>query len=501
MRVRLRGIYATALTRLCLDADFDVVSPSDTIRERFDGAFSTREHDAAVGTTADRQGVGVSGTPGAVAALADRLRTIGIDALDWSAALSAAAVVDGVVRESRGDGAIVDCGPAEGFLPHANATEAVEAGDRLRVQVVDPAPPWRDDRPVLDATIRVSGGLASLVRDRGAGGPDDAGTTQTASAPGSAATLLDLVATDPPAGWRARIEPAGESADLDALDTALDGLCERAAAVDAALAPGASDADRAPARTDDPPGADDPSEANDAPLETDDAPVVRWRGRATAWVWFGREARFALDDLRRAVVPTMAGHHRIKAGSGEASVAVDFAEAVCSSVGDDPAAFPFGAVADGFGPREGDRLALVHGKPDGRAITLGRGAVTDRDDAGVTLRREMTPGGTYDALGVERRAGDVALTRLREGRWWYQTVYRGTEGERRGTYVNVCTPVELFPEAARYVDLHVDVVKHADGRIERVDDDELDDAVAAGRLSEILAARARAVASAVEDGL
>jgi predicted RNA-binding protein associated with RNAse of E/G family len=53
----------------------------------------------------------------------------------------------------------------------------------------------------------------------------------------------------------------------------------------------------------------------------------------------------------------------------------------------------------------------------------------------------------------------------------------------------------------RYVDLHVDVVKHADGTVERVDDDELDAAVEAGELSEELATKARSVASSLESAL
>jgi predicted RNA-binding protein associated with RNAse of E/G family len=113
----------------------------------------------------------------------------------------------------------------------------------------------------------------------------------------------------------------------------------------------------------------------------------------------------------------------------------------------------------------------------------------------------MTAGGTYDALGVERRAGDVATTTFVEGRWWYATVYRGADGERRGTYVNVCTPVECFPDAVRYVDLHVDVVKAPDGEVRRVDDDELDEAVADGEISEPLAERARQVAASIESAL
>jgi Ribonuclease G/E len=219
---------------------------------------------------------------------------------------------------------------------------------------------------------------------------------------------------------------------------------------------------------------------------------------AGRWVWFGRECRFALDDLRREVTTTMPGHHRTKAASEAASAGVDLVEALCDPAGE----FPFGVVTDQFGPVVGDEVAIGHGKPDGRLIVLGRGEVTDRDAEGsLTLRREMSPGGDYDALGVPREAGDVAVTTVREGRWWYPTVYRDADGERKGTYVNVCTPVECFPEQVRYVDLHVDVVKHPDGTVERVDDDELDEAVAAGEVSEPLAEQARRVASAVERAL
>jgi predicted RNA-binding protein associated with RNAse of E/G family len=45
------------------------------------------------------------------------------------------------------------------------------------------------------------------------------------------------------------------------------------------------------------------------------------------------------------------------------------------------------------------------------------------------------------------------------------------------------------------------VVKHADGTVERVDDDELDAAVEAGNVPSALAEKARAVAGAVENAL
>ncbi|MFO7834468.1 MAG: DUF402 domain-containing protein, partial [Halohasta sp.] len=227
----------------------------------------------------------------------------------------------------------------------------------------------------------------------------------------------------------------------------------------------------------------------------DDEPAELAAPAAGAWLWFGRESRFGLDEIRREVTTTMPGHHRIKAGSSDASAGVDFVEALCAPEGE----FPFETVADTFGPAVGDFVEIRHGKPAGHCLSLGSGTVTDRDGESLTVRRELSGGGTYDGLGVDRERGDTATTTFREGRWWYPTVYRDSEGSVKGTYVNVCTPVECFPDTVRYVDLHVDVLKHADGTVERVDDDELDAAVDAGDVPEPLAEKARSVASALEN--
>ncbi len=459
MTVRIRGIYATALTEV-LDG---VVQASPPIRERFDEEFPVGPADAVVTTTEDRQAVGVVGEREQVDTVLDRLRDVGVDTLAWTAALPRGGVYAGEVTDTLGSGAVIDVGDGEGFLPYSKSERRIEEGDRLRVQVKEASPPWSDGRPVLDTTLRIQGGLVTLVRGRSSGtsGPE----------------LADLIPTDPPDGWGLDWGRASDDADFDALDEALAAASERAAALDAAF--------------------------TDAPDPAEAAPHCYWDGEATWWVWFGRSSRFALDEARRRVTETMPGHHRVKAATREASAAVDLVEAICGdSTFEGDVDFPFDAVTRQFGPVEGDHVALVHGKPDGRAFDLGRAEVTSRrTDGAMTLQREMSPGGTYDALGVERQAGDVAITKIEEGRWWYPTVYRGDDGTERGTYVNICTPVEVFPDGVRYVDLHVDVVKHADGTVERVDDDELDEAVAAGDVPEPLAEKARDVASAVENAL
>ncbi|WP_117592989.1 DUF402 domain-containing protein [Haloprofundus halophilus] len=466
MNVRVRGIYTTALTRLFLDAGDDVVQASGPIRRRFDESFDAETHDVAVETTNDRQGVGVTGDAAAVDRARDRLRGVGIDAFAWDDPAPEGAVFDGRVSETLGGGAVVDLGGTDGYLPYRNADDHVESGDALRVQVSSSTPPWSDDRPQLDTDIRAHDGLVTLV-------PGQEGTTVATHDDEAGRELVgmtDLLDPDVPDGWGIRWRHSATEADMTALGDALDGASDRAREMDAALSEPVGD-----------PGVVVPA--------------------AGAWVWFGRESRFALDDLRREVSTTMPGHHRTKAAANAASAGVDLAEALCT-FDDGDGEFPFGVVADQFGPAEGDSVRIGHGKPDGRLVTLGSGEVVERDERGtVAVERTMSGGGRYDALGTKRERGDTALTKFREGRWWYPTVYRGADGERKGTYVNICTPVECFPGEIRYVDLHVDVVKHPDGSVERVDDDELDAAVEAGHLSETLAEKTRRVASSLERAL
>ncbi|WP_435127452.1 DUF402 domain-containing protein [Halobaculum sp. D14] len=503
MNARVRGIYATALTRLLLDDGRDVVQASPPIQRRFDESLPAANHDVAVDTTADRQGVGLTGEPAAVDAVRDRLVDVAVDAMAWDDPAPRGAVFDGTVTETLGGGAVVDLGvesPAgdvEGYLPFDAADGYIGEDDTVRVQVLDPAAPWDGDRHALSTEVRAMAGLATLVPGRDGvrvSGADDAAARELAG-------MTELLDVDVPDGWGVEWSRDARDADMDALGDALGRAAATARDLDPLL--------------DEPEG----------------EPGLLASPSSGAWVWFGRTARFALDDVRRDVTATMPGHHRTKAASNAASAGVDFAEALCEFGGDDGGSdggddgdagsadaggddgdraddgdadtdFPFAVATDQFGPVEGDTVEIGHGKPTGRLITLGRGEVVDRGaDGTVSVERQMTAGGTYDALDARRESGDTALTTFREGRWWYPTVYRDADGDRKGTYVNVCTPVEAFPDSLRYVDLYVDVVKHGDGRVERVDDDELDDAEARGLVSPALAEKARSVAAAIEKAL
>ena len=455
--IRVRGVYSTALTQTFAT----VVQPSKPIAERFDREFAFSPATVAIETTRDRQGVGLHGSPDAVEQVSSELESVGRDTFGWNASLPRGGIYAGRVTDTRASGAIIDCGSGTGFLPYSKTARHIEKGDCLRVQVREPRPPWRDGYPVLGTSIHAIGELATLVR----GGTAETGEPE----------LADILPVDPPSGWAIDWSNAADHANLDELAGVLKTLSEQANSIDSAFA--------------------------DASPPKEIAPDSYWMGEQTRWLWFGRESRFELDARRGEVVPTMAGHHRIKAGSNRASTAVDFVEAVSNEIGATVDEFPFEAVTEQFGPHIGDTVSIGHGKPDGRRIDLGTGEVTERDGDQLTVEREMTGGGRYDALETKKREGDIATTTFREGRWWYPTVYRGTDGESRGTYVNICTPLELFPDEIRYIDLYVDVIRTPDDEVSQVDEAELADAVASELVSEELARKAREVATAVERAL
>ncbi|MEF8779257.1 MAG: DUF402 domain-containing protein [Haloferacaceae archaeon] len=488
-RARIRGIYATALTQLLLESGFDVVGASDPIERRFDEEFPAAGHDVAVETTGDRQGIGLEGDPEAVQAVREAIvGHLPRDAFSWPDVTPRGAVFRGRVTETLGGGAVVDLTvgsrgnedsrnprtnptttdhlAGDGYLRYGNVTDRVSVGDELRVQVAESSPPWASRRPELDTTIRAYGSVAVLERGTEGVTVD----THDERAARELAGMTDLLGLEPPEGWGLRWTHAATDLGMDALESGLERVIDRARVLD-----------RTPSNSD---GGTARETALAAPS-------------AGAWLWFGRESRFALDERRRRVATTMPGHHRTKAGAESAGAGVDFVESLCDPGADDE--FPFKVVAAQFGPTQGEEISIEHGKPDGRLVTLGTGTVTELDGGTVTVERTMSGRGTYDGLGVSRETGDVAVTKFREGRWWYPTTYRDETGTPKGTYVNVCTPVECFPDAIRYVDLHVDVLKHRDGTVERVDDDELDAAVEAGHVRPDLARKARAVASAIEN--
>ena len=215
-------------------------------------------------------------------------------------------------------------------------------------------------------------------------------------------------------------------------------------------------------------------------------------------------SKATLDAARAAVWPTLPGHHQLKI---IAQNEVDRAEELLAS-GRGAAIDLTSDLRRRFllsGLRPGRDIVVEHVKPFGKVIPLPGRVATLEGDPGerlqLRLARIFRPGARFDSLNEPKLLGDHGETELLEGSWVARRTYRRANGAPIGELYNIQTPVELYPDRARYLDLQVDVAAWPDGRVEIVDLADLDEDVTAGLLSPTLAAQAVAVAKGVRDSL
>lgn len=182
-----------------------------------------------------------------------------------------------------------------------------------------------------------------------------------------------------------------------------------------------------------------------------------------------------LDEIRSRVVPTIPGHHFYKLCGPDVSSLVEMAERLLMSGKDEKDVLEdFRKEFLKFLPREGDLIDIEHVKLSGEKILLGRAEVEnfDPDSGELRVKRISSSDGIYDGLGSRKEVGDLMLTELRVGEMYLATRYYGKDGGEKGLYVNISTPIELYPQKLRYVDLEVDVVSTSNGTMV-VDEDRL----------------------------
>ncbi|MEB2835720.1 MAG: DUF402 domain-containing protein [Desulfurococcales archaeon] len=220
--------------------------------------------------------------------------------------------------------------------------------------------------------------------------------------------------------------------------------------------------------------------------------VVR-RGEYISIVYLPRPAKEVLDELRARVYPTVRGHHSLKAGGRQESMLVDYAEealrlGACTREA--------GLAAEEFiaGQLRGRRVTIDHRHPDGSRARLGPFRVESvarlGEGVALTLTRTFTRPGVLDGLNVEKRPGDWSRTRLSTVEWSVVHEYYSSNGRLLGVYANINTPPELSLSGVRYLDLYIDVVMKPGGEPEVVDAEELDKAREEGLVTEALYRRA-----------
>ena len=196
---------------------------------------------------------------------------------------------------------------------------------------------------------------------------------------------------------------------------------------------------------------------------------------------FPGASKAVLDGLRARVLPTLRHHHRLRIIASED---LDLMEREIERT-------PHKAkrlereFMDRFlyqPLKNHGVLRLEHVKPEGGILELREGEIVSLSEGELMVRRRFRKG-RYDGLDLVIETGDYGITEVVEGAWSLAHRYFSKGGSLKGEYMNVNTPIELYPDRIRYVDLHVDVVRRGREGPRIIDQEKLESITRKGLIS------------------
>lgn len=454
--IRLRGIYSLPLAKLLKEEGHEIVQPTEEVTKYLDVEDNYAPPDLTLGKGNNRHEAMLSGDEDAMDEVIDLITgsflDVAVKRFDYSLNSIYRGTVVNVATDRRA--AFVDLGPTDGFLPFRNTRQRLREGEEVTVKVVE-LPTDPDENPVLTTDVTYANDYAVLLNH----GVKVSKEIRSKEERDRLYELGRTIETDRGVLWRTS---ARGLSDEFLRDQAMDLVNE---------------ADRIEKR----------ASRSVAPDRLDD-------GVPAALLMIPGFTKKRFDEERREVAPTVSKHHKYKAADRRHDLAV---EAVERLIEEGETLDRFASVMEDIEPIEvGDSLRFNHLKPDGSSPDLGRGRVIDVENSEIQLQRRID----RSMRSPPSRNAEYAVTSVEEGSWMIISEYFDENDEPTGMFVNINTPVEVYPWEIRYLDLCVDVVV-ADGEVQLLDSGELDDHVAEGRISPELAQRARDAAQDIYDEL
>ena len=450
---RVRGIYSTALTKLLLENNFDIVQPSTTVKERLKLKENNETPDLDIYDRYGRQGVRVLGEAEAVDIFKEILQSHLEDVVTRRWKVTTDGIYKGLVKDSDSvtHSVLVDIGSATGRVHE----EILDPNTQQIVAQVERGGMGAKE-PILTTAIKIPGKYAILISEHQVKVSRKILDWQERS------HLSQLGKQLAPPNWGIIWRTAAADQPLDILKNEITTLLKEV-------------------------------ELIMKKSEEMEAPATLWEGRHFMDVEFPALSKDKLDEIRRSVSPTIGGHHYYKACGRRVSSALDMAERLLEQgVPAEEVESLFKQTTEPEYPRVGSVIGMEHVKLDGQVFHLGKALVEDfnYDNRTLCLGRVFEKEGVYDGLKTRKETGDTAITEAKVGEWHFKTQYFSKHGKLKGTYINLNTPIELYPYAISYVDLEIDICVWPNGKVEKLDEEKLDNALEEGlitkRLMEII---------------
>lgn len=434
VRVRIRGIYATALTKWALEQGFQVVQPSNIIADRFGLPQLELPADVTIkDSESDRSEILVVGYTWAVKRVLEKLSMFLPFSFYWVSKLPLHSTVKAKVVGKIDGECYVEVKGVKSILVGG---ECPEKGSMVVGGIVRPGVK-PGELPRVSLGARVIGDYAIIYE---AERPRTT-VSEHVRDPVKRAELMSLASEYTSKGLGVHWRSSSKHADADTLRRHLMELYEKLRKVK-----------------------EEASEGGEG---------IYSDGETVALVRLSRIDKERLDRVRGEVVPTAPWHHSVKSTAPSVSIVIDYAEKLIQHNVDNHKLLA--GLLDLYVEKlqQMKTIRLVHIKPDGAIVELGRARPirVERTNKGlrITVERIVRTKGTYDGLSVEKEPGDRIVTEIDTDSWVIIHRYYSPIGEHKGTYYNINTPPEIGEEAIVYLDLEADVVKKPNGEARVVD--------------------------------
>lgn len=422
--VRIRGIYATALTKIFLDNGFEIVQPSPEIVERFNLESSFLSPHIDIWDKENKQGIKMEIFPQFKDDVIDLLyEKLGVIVVRYEK-FQVGSVYKGVIyRPAPWGGFIVKLTPnSEGILPENELEfKRLNIGDTVVVEVKNPRS--SHGYPLLSTKISVPGDLAVLI-------PEETVRISHKIKGPIRSKLLEIGQIIRPDGWGIIWRTSAQYVDLDVLKEEIELLNREVEKLNHFV-------EKAPALT-----------------------KIR-NGLDNVEIEFSQIAKKNLDDIRSKVLPTVDGHHQYKAFSNALTEIVDFSEKILAKnidVKELSGSIKEYILKYKF-PKPGDLIKIQHVKINGREIILGPAklVITKMVNGSTELimYRRFKPGGYYDGIEAIKEVGDYGITMAKLEDDKLITAYFDINNRLKGIYLNLNTPIEIYGSNLRLSLIHI----------------------------------------------
>jgi hypothetical protein len=365
MKAKIRGIYSTALTKLLLDHDFEIVQPSPTIKKRFGLPENPAPPDLKIKDRYDLQGVRVLGTSKAVNAFQSVLHLNFEDALTRKWHVSVDGIYKGNMVELREDTVFVDVGNGiTGRLPkseivNVNEKQVTAQVERKRIGA---------KQPVLTTKLKIVGNYATLTQD------SKVGISLKIRDLNNRIELYALGKKLAPDGWGIIWRESSANQPREMLENEIATLDKKAKIL------------------------------NEKALDAE-APALLIEGLYSMDVELPSVSKRQLDKLRACSAQTLDMHHFYKSCGGKVSAELEMAEKLLEKGHDRSEVeelFKKQIVYE-F-PEACSLVDVEHVKLSGFVFHLGQATIESLDNERIQYSRIMRSNGFYDGLGVRKEA-------------------------------------------------------------------------------------------------